>query len=153
MKGRKAAPPTGTVPAPEGEQSTCETIIRNGRVMDGTGNPWRKADVGIIADRIVAIGDLSAAGSGSAKTIDATGCIVGPGFIDMHSHSDVAFLINPVVEPKIRQGITTEVVGQDGIAAAPMAPSTSSGGAATCPASTAIPVSWAWLNRRLPRCA
>ncbi len=99
-----------------------ETIIRNGRVMDGTGNPWRKADVGIIADRIVAIGDLSAAGSGSAKTIDATGCIVSPGFIDMHSHSDMAFLVNPVVEPKIRQGITTEVVGQDGIAAAPMAP-------------------------------
>jgi N-acyl-D-amino-acid deacylase len=100
-----------------------DLIIRGGLVLDGTGNPWVKADVGVVGDRIAAIGDLSGAiAAGGAKVIDATGMIVSPGFIDMHSHSDLAFLVNPVVEPKIRQGITTEVVGQDGIAATPMAP-------------------------------
>jgi len=101
-----------------------DLIIRGGRVFDGAGNPWVVADIGVRGDRIEAIGDLSAAApsASACQVIDAAGLAVTPGFIDMHSHSDLAFLINPVVEPKIRQGITTEVVGQDGIAAAPMAP-------------------------------
>lgn len=100
-----------------------DLIIHGGWVLDGSGNPWIKADIGVVGDRIEAIGDLNdAAAAGGARVIDARGKIVCPGFIDMHSHSDLAFLVHPVVEPKVRQGITTEVVGQDGIAAAPMAP-------------------------------
>jgi N-acyl-D-amino-acid deacylase len=99
-----------------------DIIIRGGRVVDGSGNPWRHADVGIRGDRIAATGDLAAAVPQCPRVIEAAGRIVSPGFIDMHSHSDLAFLVDPVIEPKIRQGITTEVVGQDGIAAAPMAP-------------------------------
>jgi N-acyl-D-amino-acid deacylase len=98
-----------------------DLLIRGAMVLDGSGNPWVRADIGIEGDRIAAIGDLSAVAPGSADAIDAAGMIAAPGFIDMHSHSDLAFLVSPVIEPKIRQGVTTEVLGQDGIAAAPMA--------------------------------
>lgn len=97
-------------------------IIRGGQVIDGSGNPWYLADLGIEGDRIAAIGDLSAAAPWCPRVLDAAGKIVSPGFIDMHSHSDLALLVTPVIEAKIRQGITTEVIGQDGLGAAPMAP-------------------------------
>ncbi|MDP2872915.1 MAG: D-aminoacylase [Bacillota bacterium] len=98
-----------------------DILITGGKVLDGAGNPWRHGDVAIKGDRIAAIGNLAGQGAAAPLVIDAAGLAVTPGFIDMHSHSDMAFLVNPIVEPKIRQGITTEVVGQDGIAAAPMA--------------------------------
>jgi len=95
-----------------------ETLIENGWVIDGTANPWFKADVGIVGDRIEAIGRLRGAEAG--RRIDATGHAVAPGFIDIHSHSDYNVLIDPRVESKVRQGVTTEVVGNCGSSAAPM---------------------------------
>jgi N-acyl-D-amino-acid deacylase len=93
-------------------------IIKNGYIMEGSGNPWYKADVGIQGDRVKAIGDLSRAKA--PKTIDANGMIVSPGFIDIHSHSDIPILIDPRAMSKIHQGVTTEVIGNCGNSAAPM---------------------------------
>lgn len=95
-----------------------DLLIRNGRLIDGTGNPWYRADVGIHGERIAAIGHL--ADAGAARVIDAGERIVCPGFVDPHSHSDVLLLAHPRHEPKIRQGVTTEVLGQDGISYAPV---------------------------------
>ncbi len=94
------------------------TIIRNGLVIDGTGDKAYKADLLIENDRIAKIGQLEE--SSIDRTIDAKGMIVCPGFIDTHSHSDLKILVNPFNETKIRQGITTEVLGQDGISMAPL---------------------------------
>ncbi len=82
-------------------------LIVGGRVIDGTGNPWYRADIGTKEDRIEAIGDL--AGASAERTIDAEGLIVAPGFIDAHAHSDITLLANPKSESKIRMGVTTEV--------------------------------------------
>jgi len=95
-----------------------DVIIKNGRVVDGAGNPWYKADIGITADRIVQIGRLDK--EEATTVLDARRLIVSPGFIDMHSHSDLLLLINPKAESKIRQGITTEVTGNCGGSAAPL---------------------------------
>ncbi len=95
-----------------------DLVIKNGRIIDGTGNPWFKGDVGIANGRIVKIGTLRA--EESTRVVDARGFVVAPGFIDMHSHSDFSPLINPRTESKVRQGITTEVTGNCGISAAPL---------------------------------
>ena len=87
-----------------------DVLIKNGKVVDGTGNPWVHADVAIRGDRVVAVGKLKEA---TAKTvIDAQGKIVAPGFIDMHSHSDLLLLEDGSAPSKIRQGVTTEVLGE-----------------------------------------
>jgi N-acyl-D-amino-acid deacylase len=97
-------------------------LIRNGRVVDGSGLPWVYADVGITGDRITAVGRLGAA---SAKqTLDATGRVVSPGFVDAHVHGDLVLLAEPVHEQGVRQGVTTHVIGQDGVAFAPGSPET-----------------------------
>jgi len=95
-----------------------DLIIKGGTVVDGTGNPWFKADIAVTKDKIVKIGDLSS--DKADEIIDATGLIVSPGFIDMHSHSDISLLINPKAESKIMQGVTTEVIGNCGFSAAPL---------------------------------
>jgi len=87
-----------------------DLVIRNGKIIDGTGNPWFYADVAIRDDRIVAIGKLDNAEA--KRTIDAKGLVVAPGFIDMHSHSDYLLLEDGNAESKIRQGVTTEVLGE-----------------------------------------
>lgn len=88
-----------------------DTLIRNGRVVDGSGNPWYYADIGIVQDRIAFIG--TAAPDVTAKrTIDAKGLVVAPGFIDMLGQSEVSLLIDPRAESKLRQGITTEITGE-----------------------------------------
>jgi N-acyl-D-amino-acid deacylase len=94
-----------------------DLIIANGRLLDGTGAPERRADVGIRGDRITDVGDLAAAGA--RETIDASGRLVCPGFIDVHSHSDAYLLIEPSAPSKTFQGITTEVVGNCGASAGP----------------------------------
>lgn len=94
------------------------TLIKYGKVIDGTGKAAFLADVLVENNLITAIGDFKDA---EADTIiDAQDLMVVPGFIDTHSHSDVKILLEPLVEPKVRQGITTEVLGQDGISTAPL---------------------------------
>src|SRR5437867_5512426 len=89
--------------------SEYDLLIQHGRIIDGSGNPWFYGDVAVKADRIVALGRIT----GEAKrTIDATGLVVAPGFIDMHSHSDWTLLEDGNAQSKIRQGVTTEVLGE-----------------------------------------
>jgi len=99
-----------------------DLLIRNGRVIDGTGLPWVYADVAVQGDRIVAVDRLITAES--RQTIDATGKVVCPGFVDTHVHGDLALLVDPYHEPAVRQGVTTYVIGQDGVAFAPAGPAT-----------------------------
>jgi N-acyl-D-amino-acid deacylase len=95
-----------------------DVLIRHGKIFDGTGNPWFRSDVAIEKGRIAALGDLASASADT--TIDAKDMVVCPGFIDMHSHSDFVLLINPLAESKVRQGVTTEVIGNCGLSAAPL---------------------------------
>ncbi|HVH86455.1 MAG TPA: amidohydrolase family protein [Terriglobales bacterium] len=98
-----------------------DTLIRNGKIVDGSGNPWFYGDVGILGDRIAFIGH--AAEDVKAKhTIDATGLIVAPGFIDMLGQSEVNLLIDKRAVSKLTQGITTEITGE-GESVAPFAAS------------------------------
>jgi N-acyl-D-amino-acid deacylase len=96
---------------------SLDLLVRGGRLIDGTGAPWRYADVGIAGERVVAIGRLGA--QEALREINAEGRIVCPGFIDIHSHADVTLLADRWVDLRLRQGITTEVVGQDGLSYAP----------------------------------
>jgi N-acyl-D-amino-acid deacylase len=93
-------------------------IIRKARVFDGTGNPWYVADIGLHGDAIAAIGDLS--GSSAALEVDARDLAAAPGFIDIHTHSDIALLIEGEGHAHIRQGVTTNVIGNCGSSAAPV---------------------------------
>jgi N-acyl-D-amino-acid deacylase len=95
-----------------------QLIVKGGTVVDGTGNPVRVADVGIEDGTIAALGHLD--GQQAHRCLLADGLVVAPGFVDIHSHSDLTILINPRAESKIRQGITTEVTGNCGITAAPL---------------------------------
>ena len=96
-------------------------LIKNGTVVDGTGVPRQRADVLVEGDVIRAIAP-SIPATGDEDVIDAEGLIVAPGFIDTHSHSDLAVLVEPEVLPKVMQGITTEILGQDGVSMAPLPP-------------------------------
>jgi len=91
-------------------QQPYDLIITGGSVLDGEGAPALRADVGIRAGRIAAIGDLAAAPA--TRRIDASGLTVSPGFIDMHNHSDYTILVEPKSESMIRQGVTTMVLGE-----------------------------------------
>ena len=92
------------------DEPLYDLVIRNGRIVDGTGNPWFHGDVAIRGDRIVAVGRVP---DGTAqREIDAKGLVVAPGFIDMHSHSDYLLLEDGHAQSKIRQGVTTEVLGE-----------------------------------------
>jgi N-acyl-D-amino-acid deacylase len=95
-----------------------DLLIRGGTVIDGTRAPRFAADVGIRDGRIVAVGDLS--DTGADRTLDATGKIVAPGFIDSHTHDDGAVLVDPTMVCKISQGVTTVVTGNCGISIAPL---------------------------------
>ena len=87
-----------------------DLLIKNGRIVDGTGNPWFQGDLAIVKDRIVAVGKVP--DKSARRTIDATGKVVAPGFIDIHSHSDELLLEDGHAQSKIRQGVTTEILGE-----------------------------------------
>jgi N-acyl-D-amino-acid deacylase len=95
-----------------------DVAILNGRVIDGAGNPWFEADIGICGSRISKVGLISK--KDAKVSIDAKGCYVAPGFIDAHSHSDHAYVVYPKADSMVRQGITTEVVGNCGMSAYPL---------------------------------
>jgi N-acyl-D-aspartate/D-glutamate deacylase len=92
------------------DETLYDLVIRNGKIVDGTGNPWYVGDVAIRGDKIVAVGRIPAAEA--KRVIDAKGLVVAPGFIDMHSHSDYVLLEDGNAQSKIRQGVTTEVLGE-----------------------------------------
>jgi len=95
-----------------------DLIIKNGSIIDGTGREAFSADLGIINGRIAAIGNLKL--EKANRIIHADNLYISPGFIDIHSHSDESLLINPRAESKIRQGVTTEVVGNCGSSLGPL---------------------------------
>src|SRR5438552_6759831 len=97
-------------------------LISVRRVLDGTGRPGYLADVDVEGERITAIGTLVHAEA--RRRLDARGLVVCPGFIDAHVHGDLRLLEDPLHEPAIRQGVTTYVLGQDGVAMAPGSPAT-----------------------------
>jgi len=96
-------------------------LIKNGKLVDGTGAPWRYADLAVAEGKIAAI-EKNLDASNARQVIDAQGKIVCPGFIDAHTHADVILLADERMEYRIMQGITTEVVGQDGLSYAPVSP-------------------------------
>jgi N-acyl-D-amino-acid deacylase len=89
----------------------ADLVLRGATVFDGTGAPGREVDVGVTGDRITDVGRDLPAGS---EEIDLAGLALAPGFIDIHSHADLSLLVNNRAESRIRQGVTLEVVGQDG---------------------------------------
>src|SRR6267143_6515763 len=89
-----------------------DLIIRGGQLIDGTGVPPVRADIGIANGKICEVGDLSA--KADVRTIDATGLAVSPGFIDIHSHSDFTLMLDPRAVSSLYQGVTLEVVGNCG---------------------------------------
>lgn len=95
-----------------------DILLVGGNVLDGSGKPAFRADVGVVGDRIVDIGELS--GAAAVRRICVQGLVVAPGFIDIHSHSDFCLLANPLAFSKITQGVTTEVGGNCGFSAGPI---------------------------------
>ncbi len=91
-----------------------DLLIRNGRIVDGTGNPWFHGDVAVRGDRVIAVGRIPK--THAKREIDAKGLVVAPGFIDMHSHSDFVLFEDGDAQSKIRQGVTTDVLGEGGSA-------------------------------------
>jgi N-acyl-D-amino-acid deacylase len=98
----------------QAQHQAYDLVIRNGRIIDGTGSPWYAGDVGIRGGRIVAIGTLPDAPA--RRTVDAAGMVVAPGFIDMLGQSELTILVSPSLPSKIFQGITTEITGEGGSA-------------------------------------
>lgn len=99
-------------------KSEFDLLIRHAAVVDGTGAPRYEADIGIVGDRIMKIGDLSS--FSAKKEIDLHGKIAAPGFIDAHTHDDRMMLSDPEMTPKVSQGVTTIIGGNCGISLAPM---------------------------------
>ncbi|MCZ6538418.1 MAG: amidohydrolase family protein, partial [Chloroflexi bacterium] len=97
-----------------------DVVVRGGTVVDGTGKPGIKTDIGVSGKRIAAVGNLPASASENARTIDAEGLHVSPGFIDVHSHADGALLLDGQHASGIRQGVTTEIIAPDGLTLAPL---------------------------------
>jgi N-acyl-D-amino-acid deacylase len=98
--------------------TNCDTVIRNANVVDGSGTAGEHADVALLGDRIVAVGP--ALPFESSNVVEAGGRVLVPGFIDVHTHDDTAVIRRPAMLPKLSQGVTTVIVGNCGISAAPV---------------------------------
>jgi N-acyl-D-amino-acid deacylase len=96
-----------------------DLVLRGGTIVDGTGSPARRGDVVVRAGRVAALLPPGGSREEIGTVVDVSGLVVAPGFIDMHAHSDLAVLEDPVHEAKVLQGVTTEVLGQDGLSYAP----------------------------------
>ena len=101
-------------------RESYDLVIRGGRVVDGTGNVWMRADLGVRGDRIARIGDLS--GAVARRVIDARGLVVSPGFIDPHTHAYRGIFDVPTADNALLQGVTTLTEGNDGNSPFPIAP-------------------------------
>ena len=124
-------------------------VIRGGRLVDGTGAPGRAGDLGITGDRITAVGDLSRAEA--RRSLDATGLVVAPGFIDIHSHSDFTLLIDPRAHSQIYQGVTTELVGNCGHGCAPLGSNTDAFTGNIYGYQDLLPIGWRTMEGYLAR--
>ncbi len=102
-------PATARNDARNSDATRYSLILRNGRILDGTGNPWFTGDVAILDDRIAALGSFQGTAD---REIDVGGLVIAPGFIDMHSHSDWTLFEDGDAQSKIRQGVTTEILGE-----------------------------------------
>ena len=91
-------------------EATFDVVIANGRIVDGTGNPWFLGDLAIKNGRIVKIGKIDA--KLGKRLIDAKGMVVSPGFIDLHTHTDMPALADGNTESAVRQGVTLDVIGE-----------------------------------------
>src|ERR1700712_4124789 len=96
-----------------------DVVIRNGTIVDGTGAPGRQGDVAVDGDRITAVGTVEGRG---AEEIDATGLLVTPGWVDVHTHYDGQVTWDPYLTPSSFHGVTTVVMGNCGVGFAPVAP-------------------------------
>jgi N-acyl-D-amino-acid deacylase len=103
-----------------GADQQFDVLIRNALILDGSGRPGRLADLAVVAGKIAAIADLSSALSRANTVVDATGLVLAPGFIDVHTHDDLEVLRNPQMLAKLSQGVTTVITGNCGISAAPV---------------------------------
>src|SRR5439155_24010692 len=100
-----------------GGAGVYDFLVQDAQVVDGTGSPWYQADVAVRDGRIAAIGRLK--GQAASRTIQADGLVLCPGFVDAHVHGDAVMLGDPAMEAAVRQGVTTFIIGQDGIGFAP----------------------------------
>ncbi len=130
--------------SPPGAQK-FDIVIENGQVVDGTGAERFQADVGVVGDTIARIGSISPEEKAAAgRRIDAAGLIVSPGFIDVHTHSDYSLLVDGTAQSKVRQGVTTEVLGES-LSAGPIA------GRAPRTAPYGLQVDWSTLGEYFDR--
>jgi N-acyl-D-aspartate/D-glutamate deacylase len=120
-----SAPPGPGDIGPRPDPGALDLLLAGGTVVDGTGLPARRADVAISGDRIAAVGSIER--SAAKQVLDVAGSTIAPGFIDAHGHSDIAVLSSPQLPSKVHQGITTEVMGNCGLAVAPLGPHADAG--------------------------
>src|SRR5687768_4476261 len=102
------------------QPASYDLVLRNGRIVDGTGSPWYRADLAIKGDTIVRI--APSIPETAARTIDVSGLVVAPGFIDIHTHARRGIFEVPTADNYVRQGVTTLVEGPDGSSPIPIAP-------------------------------
>ncbi|MCQ6563240.1 N-acyl-D-amino-acid deacylase family protein [Paenibacillus mendelii] len=121
-----------------------DIVLKNGRIVDGTGNPWYMGDVGIMDGKIAVVGHVD---QEAKLTIDVKRDVISPGFIDGHCHSDLKILVEPTSDFKLQQGVTTEVVGNCGLAPAPyLAPYADALQQYVQPVLGSTPWAWSWQS-------